>query len=179
MLKSSMQIEKPLIRYVTPIARPRCKCGTDTALTRVSPHPEFGAGYEIRTFECIRCGREMTAETNPDNIAVGSNDAAQGTASMWSRLRRILAQSRLHISVDRYFFPKPEAVRRHMLQHQKAEIFVTKMAARPNKLHGCTIWISLSQHSRFQSVRAPNASTDAVRGATVASVSYGKVLMRS
>jgi predicted RNA-binding Zn-ribbon protein involved in translation (DUF1610 family) len=45
--------------------RPVCTtCGWPMNVTRRSPHPLHGIAYEIQTFECGTCGREMTRSSD-------------------------------------------------------------------------------------------------------------------
>jgi hypothetical protein len=46
--------------YITPIACPFC--GGKAVLARRTPSPD-GSGSEIRTFECVDCGKQSELQT--------------------------------------------------------------------------------------------------------------------
>jgi hypothetical protein len=68
------------------IRRPRCPCGGATRLGRIARHPVHGPGYEIRYFECERCGHERTTETAPDEALLVPDTPPAGRRSLWALL---------------------------------------------------------------------------------------------
>jgi hypothetical protein len=69
------------------IIRPRCACGGDTRLKRVDQHPTFGAGFELRIFECQCCGSECRTETSPETISLVPAVSPDTRWSFWALLK--------------------------------------------------------------------------------------------
>jgi hypothetical protein len=50
--------------------RPKCeKCGTQTSLTRRTPHPTRGARYELQSFTCRKCGHVQYRDADAGGAA--------------------------------------------------------------------------------------------------------------
>jgi hypothetical protein len=66
-------------RHFGIINRPVCTvCRRHMNVTRRSPHPLYGSAYELQTFECETCGREIKRSSDVSGLPHASEAAPNG-----------------------------------------------------------------------------------------------------